>query len=36
MTARFRITLVCILLTIALCIGAHADPYEEIFKDVED
>ena len=36
MTARFRITIVCLLLTIALCIKAHADPYEEIFKDVED
>jgi hypothetical protein len=36
MTARFRITLVCILLTTALCIKTHADPYEEIFKDVED
>ncbi len=36
MTARFRITLVCVLFIMALCIKVNADPYEEIFKDVED
>jgi hypothetical protein len=36
MTASLRIALVSLLLTAAVTVGAYADPYEEIFKDVDD
>jgi hypothetical protein len=36
MTARFRIAFGCMVLMGTFCLEAYCDPYEDLFKDVED